>query len=1098
MSKYRKMLYFCYVLIGFNLVFSSLVNNSNLEITEETPKLDHINNKFSSPIASAPYTITGDSELPGYSMGGSGTYEDPYILSSDEIDAYKSPVGLLIQNTTKYVLIQDLYIHRADQSNLNLTNVRNLQIFNCNFQSALHSGLFLDNCSNVNITESTFGNNGEDWEGDSALDDGGVEIINSSQIIINSNIISSNNQTGINLNNCNYTQILDNNIEFNKPLGIQANDCQNLNIINNTIFNNSLYKWGGDIVEGEGVRLINSTNIKCNSNNITKSNIYGLNIDSGDSISIIGNNFDENNLFLEMGDYDTGDSGIFVNQAKNVSIIQNNITKGGLTGIYSISRDSIRIVQNRIENHKTDGILLIGNKNSTITENFLMNNSNAITIVSSSESLVSKNNISLHKNRALHLFDSSNLTIINNNIDSNQYGLYFTSQNGLIPSNLTISNNNLDTNSYGFYFENLNSGLIQNNTIFNSSFYGCSIISGEKIVLKSNNFVNSSSYGCQIYNGEKILINSNNFSSSEVNLYINGASNVSISNNILEKSHGFNAHILRSYDCNVTYNYINESSSYDLVLFGNSRTHVFGNYLGNNSYTNTESEYWNGTNYGNCWANYLDFYPETAAVSGIYNTPYQRILNSTEELSYGLNADNFPITFEYFVSLTYFFELQFTPSSPILDPITSPDADGNFTLSWSSVPLADGYYLYEANSSIDDVGNLTAFHDTSLLSYNIVNYPNGTYFFGVTAFNASGESLPSNSIQVMVTIEPTIPSIENPPLLPPELFPADLDEIGYDTDGNITLHWNAVPGAEFYNVYMSAQPISVIGTLNPIGNTTQTSYFIPGLTNGSYYFAIVAVNSSRTSTISNVISIDVQIEETESDPPPILPVVLAFMSVGGTAIGVTAANFTPVDKIVTSIKNKISKSTTLSDTAPNTNPTDIETLADEKGILKNDSPSQMQSDPSLKILEMPNGTPISIASIPNLSPTDLAAALKHHWAQIPKNTRNLVLKAVDNYLKFKDQAELILLNAHHALALSYLSTFMAFREGSKSESISTLQKISEDAKEAEFENLSHEAQKTADELKSQDSENDIDDKIEDTEEDEINSDELIEQDEEEK
>ncbi|UYP45506.1 hypothetical protein NEF87_001791 [Candidatus Lokiarchaeum ossiferum] len=1044
MSKYRKMLYFCYVLIGFNLVFSSFVNYSNFEITKENQKMNCLNDEIPFPIASASYIITGDVDLDEISSGGIGTFEDPYILPFDEINASKSPVGLLIQNTTKYLLIQNLYIHSADQSNLNLTNVQNVQIFNCNFQSALHSGIFLDNCSNVNITECEFGNNGEDWiEGD--LIDGGLEIINSSQILIDSNIITSNNQTGINLYSCNDTQIQNNTISFNKPIGILASHCQDLSIHTNTVFNNSLFKWDGEVIEGEGLRLLNSNQTTCISNNFTLNYKYGLNIISAFDLSIEDNDFNLNNFYYHDGYDKSGISGIDIDRSFNISICGNNITNGGLEGIKAVSVEGIIVENNRIENHFSDGIYINDNTEIEIRNNKICNNSfNGILLFYSSYCQITGNIISNHSTQGLYIFTSENFTVEDNSIKFNSRGIW----------------------SYAL-----------TNGIFSL-----------------NNVTQNSQNGFEVLYGSNITIESNIFSENTNNLYLSRTNDNLISKNYFEKPQFSNIVFFSTQDCNITFNYVNMSKNYDLNLMGAQRSHIFGNYLGNITYDNQETNYWNNTNIGNCWANYLDFYSEAIAVNGVYNTPYQRILNSSEEISYGLNFDNLPITSEYFVNLTNFFEPQFDPAPPILDDITSPDTDGNFTLSWSSVPLVSGYNLYVSNSSIDDVGNLTNFHDTILLSFNIVNYPNGTYFFAVTAFNASGESLPSNSIQVVVAIEP----VENPPLSPPELLPADLDEIGYDTDGNITLHWNAVPGAEFYKVYLSTQPISSIGSLNPIGNTTQTSYFISGLTNGSYYFTIVAVNSSSTSTISNVISVDVEIEENKSNDPPILPVVLVFMSVGGTAIGITAANVTPVDKIVTTIKNRVSKSTTPSDIAPKNDSTGIETTGDKKGIIKNDSPPQMQSDPSFKLLEMPNGTPISIASIPNLSPTDLAAALKHHWAQIPKNTRNLVLKAVDNYLKFKDQAELILLNTHHALALSYLSTFMAFREGSKSESISTLQKISEDAKEAEFENLSHEAQKTADELKSQDSENDIDDKIEDTGEDEINSDELIEQDEEEK
>ena len=101
-----------------------------------------------------------------------------------------------------------------------------------------------------------------------------------------------------------------------------------------------------------------------------------------------------------------------------------------------------------------------------------------------------------------------------------------------------------------------------------------------------------------------------------------------------------------------------------------------------------------------------------------------------------------------------------------------------------------------------------------------------------------------------------------------------------------------------------------------------------------------------------------------------------------------------------------------------------------------------------------------------MSPADLIGTLKDSWNTLSKDSKNMILKAVDNYLKFKDQAEFVLLTSYHALTLSYLDAFKSYREGKHDDSISSLHKISEEAKEAEFEGLSEEATQSATDFES--------------------------------
>jgi hypothetical protein len=93
----------------------------------------------------------------------------------------------------------------------------------------------------------------------------------------------------------------------------------------------------------------------------------------------------------------------------------------------------------------------------------------------------------------------------------------------------------------------------------------------------------------------------------------------------------------------------------------------------------------------------------------------------------------------------------------------SPDANGDFNLTWTPSTFADNYSLYVYSSLITDInGSLTLLLDeVTDLTYEAFHYSDGTYFFAVVAKNINGTTL-SNNIEVIVEIE----GPEPPPWIP--------------------------------------------------------------------------------------------------------------------------------------------------------------------------------------------------------------------------------------------------------------------------------------------------------------------------------------------
>lgn len=97
------------------------------------------------------------------------------------------------------------------------------------------------------------------------------------------------------------------------------------------------------------------------------------------------------------------------------------------------------------------------------------------------------------------------------------------------------------------------------------------------------------------------------------------------------------------------------------------------------------------------------------------------------------------------------------PAAPVLQPITpDPSTTGNITLAWMSSAGATSYAVYRHVSPVTTVNASVTLLAPSILTteYNDTLATNGTYWFSVTASNATGTSPLSNPASVTVGIPP--------------------------------------------------------------------------------------------------------------------------------------------------------------------------------------------------------------------------------------------------------------------------------------------------------------------------------------------------------
>jgi fibronectin type 3 domain-containing protein len=190
------------------------------------------------------------------------------------------------------------------------------------------------------------------------------------------------------------------------------------------------------------------------------------------------------------------------------------------------------------------------------------------------------------------------------------------------------------------------------------------------------------------------------------------------------------------------------------------------------------------------------------------------------------------------------------PSAPSLNPIYPEiSTDGLIYLTWYEVVDANYYNIYQCDQEFSDISSATSMDIAYPTYYTVYLSENGTYYFAVTAVNDGGESGLSNLVSVQVTIQlipPTAPSLD--PIYP---------EIS--TDGQICLTWYMVEGVTNYKIYQSNNEFSDISSATFVDSTDQPYYTIYLTDNGTYYFAVTAVNAWGESELSNLQSVQVEI-----------------------------------------------------------------------------------------------------------------------------------------------------------------------------------------------------------------------------------------------
>jgi hypothetical protein len=138
------------------------------------------------------------------------------------------------------------------------------------------------------------------------------------------------------------------------------------------------------------------------------------------------------------------------------------------------------------------------------------------------------------------------------------------------------------------------------------------------------------------------------------------------------------------------------------------------------------------------------------------------------------------------------------PDTPVLNAISNPDGDGNYTVSWNAADWADTYTLEEDDNV--SFSTPTTQHTGSGTSWNASGKATGTYYYRVKASNSWGHSGWSDTRSVTVSPPPDHYVGSSPPVS----FDVTYDQQVSNFDitvpfGNASCRIRALGGVEIVN-----------------------------------------------------------------------------------------------------------------------------------------------------------------------------------------------------------------------------------------------------------------------------------------------------------
>lgn len=540
--------------------------------------------------------------------------------------------------------------------------------------------------------------------------------------------------------------------------------------------------------------------------------------------------------------------------------ILNDTVNSNYIGIWLESSDKITLTNNTIKDNYI-GISLESSSNITISNNTIDDNDyNGIWLELSSNNTLSNNTIRNYKDsqtNGIWLTSSGNNRVYNNKFHKDGIRLGGTSISDFIQE---ITADNMIDNRPIYYYKhqmglsiplNASQVILVNCSLFNVT--NCNVSSGSagvSLFFSNNNTISNNTANNNTWEG----------------IYLQESSNNSLFNNTVNFN-GWTGIILRDYcDHNKIINNTAENNFNGVYLdFFSDWNTLTNNSANNNTYygigldlflsnNRLDQNTANNNSYGiymdacdnhtltNNTANFNDFRGITLSLSS-NNTLFNNSANQNQISGIYIDGLNNRL-------------INNTVKNNVLRGIVLWTSSNNNTLLFNTVNNNTyGIYLWGLSNNNTLTGN------------EVNNNTIGIYLVGSNYNNVTGNILRDNDpLPGIYETDCYGNIIINNDCVPREL---ELNPISptNNTDGQIALNWSEVSWATFYLVYRSSSPIIDVTGLTLVANVTVSNHTDTIMQNGTYYYVVIAANSSLNSSISNSENVTVAISSGPPSPP---------------------------------------------------------------------------------------------------------------------------------------------------------------------------------------------------------------------------------------
>jgi parallel beta-helix repeat protein len=363
-------------------------------------------------------------------VGGSGAWNDPFIIEGWEIDATAGFFGgITIVDTDAHFVVRDVYVHSGGW------------LMMCD-------GIAFYNVRNGRVEDSTLSNNTR-----------GIGLYYSVNITITGNIFIND---GIHLWG-------EDTSHFNSHTITADNLVEGLPI--------HYFKDHADLVidgiPAGQLLIVNSTHVLIA--NMTLANTdSGVEVALVDQIVFTGNRI--SNCF----------PGIFLLSTSNANITGNELLNNNV-GVFSVYSDDVQMMTNQMHSNINQAIQIDYSTNTTIVENDIWNNTRGIHMYYSNETVIADNTIHWNDGHGIRIDHGFNSTVTGNVAEHNDYnGIYLHYSTDAI-----VARNNVSYNIHGISIgQSTNVSIIANNVIANE-IYGIPLVLDVGTIIHHNNIINN-------------------------------------------------------------------------------------------------------------------------------------------------------------------------------------------------------------------------------------------------------------------------------------------------------------------------------------------------------------------------------------------------------------------------------------------------------------------------------------------------------------------------------------------------------------------------------------------------------------------------------